>query len=568
MFVLQQPNLFSLAVAFLSLALFYLLYEGWYGKETFWQVNRLYLLLAPALAFAIPHLRVTVAPEAVPPGALDPNLLALLQQWQAGGALEAKQAGLRIGEAVLGLYATGVALALLRLFMSSYRILTLIRKGRRSKFGDCTLVVHEGFREPASFFRFVFSSSVQSLPEMVLQHELVHVRQRHTLDVLLMECWVALHWYNPLIYRFRKRLRATHEFIADAAVVGQQHQGAYAYAQLLISQPLNQSDMLYNTFAAQITSRLRMLARRPSASWRVIAHAASVPVILGLFLFFSIQVAQSAPLTVVAQHIETLEAQPVAVPGLLLVPEGTPREERASMPADTLPKKQEEKVIVVVGRPLAKDSSRILEGHPMRADTLVFESSQAPKNTMADALIVIDGVVQTVSSQQALQSVKPEDIESINVLKGLSATNLYGDQGKNGVIQIITKKGGGAASPGKPGQAETRTLTINGAASPGEKVEMNVKVVQGQELSASEGNMRTNVRVIALGELIGEVQNVRRNAKTQSDAVFLDEIREVRVEGGDKKGGKRTEVRTITLEFSDRKQAEEALKALKKNAKK
>jgi TonB-dependent SusC/RagA subfamily outer membrane receptor len=564
MFVLQQPNLFSLAVAFLSLALFYLLYEGWYGKETFWQVNRLYLLLAPALAFAIPHLRVTVAPEAVPPGALDPNLLALLQQWQAGGALEAKQAGLRIGEAVLGLYATGVALALLRLFMSSYRILRLIRKGRRSDFGDCTLVVHEGFREPASFFRFVFSSSVQSLPEMVLQHELVHVRQRHTLDVLLMECWVALHWYNPLIYRFRNRLRATHEFIADAAVVGQQHQGAYAYAQLLISQPLNQSDMLYNTFAAQITSRLRMLARRPSASWRLIAHAASVPVILGLFLLFSIQVAQSAPLTVVAQHIETLEAQPVAVPSLLAVQE----EDGTAMLADTLPKKQEEKVIVVVGRPLAKDSSRILEGHPMKADTLVFESSQAPKNTMADALIVIDGVVQTVSSQQALQSVKPEDIESINVLKGPSATNLYGEQGKNGVIQIITKKGGGAASPGKPGQAETRTLTINSAASPGENVEMNVKIVQGQELPAAEGNMRTNVRVIALGELIGEVQNVRRNAKTQSEAVFLDEIREVRVEGGDKKGGKTTEVRTITLEFSDRKQAEEALKALKKNAKK
>ena len=80
--------------------------------------------------------------------------------------------------------------------------------------------------------------------------------------------------------------------------------------------------------------------------------------------------------------------------------------------------------------------------------------------------------------------------------------------------------------------------------------------------------MRTNVRVIALGELIGEVQNVRRNAKMESEAVFLDEIREVRVEGGDKKGGKTTEVRTITLEFSDRKQAEEALKALKKNSKK
>ncbi len=561
MLVVQQPNLFSLAVAFLSLALFYLLYEGWYGKETFWQVNRLYLLLAPAFAFVIPHIRVLVAPEAVPPQALDPNLLALLQQWQAGRALEAGRALPRIGEIVFGAYLAGVAFAVGRLVLRSYRILGLIRRGRKSDFGTCTLVVHEEFQEPASFFRYVFSSSVQSLPEMVLQHELVHVRQRHTLDVLLMECWVALHWYNPLIYRFRDRLRATHEFIADAAVAGHPRHGAYAYAMLLISQPLNQSDMLYNTFAAQIHSRLRMLARRPSASWRVIAHTASVPVILGLFLFFSIQVAQSAPLAGVAQHIEALEARELAVPGLSDAPQVKLSGEAA---ADTLPKK--EKVLIIVEQSEKRDTHTVVTGYPIRRDTLKIESSEAPKNTMTEALIVIDGVVQTMPSQQALQSVKPEDIESINVLKGESATTRYGDQGKNGVIEIITKKGGAEA---KPGREETRTFIYNGAASPGEKIEMNVEVVQGQELAAP-GKMRTTVRVIANGELIGEVKNVRfkPDASSAEDGAFIaNEIREVRIEGGDKKGGKSSELRTITLEFSDRKRAEETLKALKKNSK-
>jgi TonB-dependent SusC/RagA subfamily outer membrane receptor len=561
MLVVQQPNLFSLAVAFLSLALFYLLYEGWYGKETFWQVNRLYLLLAPAFAFVIPHIRVLVAPEAVPPQALDPNLLALLQQWQAGRALEAGRGLPRIGEIVFGAYLAGVAFAVGRLMLRSYRIVRLIHRGRKSDFGACTLVVHEEFREPASFFRYVFSSSVQSLPEMVLQHELVHVRQRHTLDVLLMECWVALHWYNPLIYRFRDRLRATHEFIADAAVAGHPRHGAYAYAMLLISQPLNQSDMLYNTFAAQIHSRLRMLARRPSASWRVIAHTASVPVILGLFLFFSIQVAQSAPLAEVAQHIEALEAREVAVPGLSDAPQVKLSGEAA---ADTLPKK--EKVLIIVEQSEKRDTHTVVTGYPIRRDTLKIESSEAPKNTMTEALIVIDGVAQTMPSQQALQSVKPEDIESINVLKGESATTRYGDQGKNGVIEIITKKGGAEA---KPGREETRTFIYNGAASPGEKIEMNVEVVQGQELAAP-GKMRTTVRVIANGELIGEVKNVRfkPDASSAEEGAFIaNEIREVRIEGGDKKGGKSSELRTITLEFSDRKRAEETLKALKKNSK-
>ncbi|HCY39875.1 MAG TPA: hypothetical protein DHV48_00700 [Prolixibacteraceae bacterium] len=53
-------------------------------------------------------------------------------------------------------------------------------------------------------------------------------------------------------------------------------------------------------------------------------------------------------------------------------------------------------------------------------------------------LIVIDGVV---AENQNVNSIPPETIESISVLKNESATILYGDKGKDGVILITTKKG-------------------------------------------------------------------------------------------------------------------------------
>ena len=585
MLALQQPGLFSLSAAFLSLFLFYLLYVWWYGRETFWQVNRLYLLLAPLLAFAIPHIRITVAPEVVPPGTISPDLLLLLQQWQAGNALPSPEAGPRIGEIVLATYLTGVAIALLRLLLRSYRVLCLIQKGDQCDLGNCTLVVHQEFHEPASFFRYIFSSSAEALPEMVMQHELVHVKQRHTLDVLLMECWVALHWYNPLIYRFRDRLRATHEFIADSAVVEQHQQGAYAYARLLITQPLNQSDMLYNTFAAQISSRLRMLARRPSASWRLAAHSLSVPLVMALFLFFSVQIAKSAPVLAIAQQMKVLEARegfPLSslppLHGLTAWKEGEttavtdtfPKKEKVVVVVghplqDTLPVK--EKVMIVTGHPLSKDP---ITGQPLKMDTLRLESDMSPQNTMADALFVIDGVIQNQPANQALESVKPEDIKSINVLKGESATKLYGERGKNGVIEIFTKNGNASSPSGQ----KSRTVTFSSSPStPGETqvVEMNVETRYGQD-DLPIGKSSTTIRVLANGELVGEVKNVRKKQYFEADQITNEEIQEIRIEGPKnkvypQKDGQPSEIRTITLHFSDRQRAEEVLKSLKKGKK-
>jgi len=332
--------------------------------------------------------------------------------------------------------------------------------------------------------------------------------------------------------------------------------------------------MLYNTFAAQISSRLRMLARRPSASWRLAAHSLSVPLVMALFLFFSVQIAKSAPVLAIAQQVEVLEAREGFPLSNLLQPPVLPLwHEADTHPAtDTLPKKEKvtivighplqdtlpikEKVMVVTGYPLNQDT---LDGRPLKMDTLRFESAMSPQNTMTEALIVIDGAIQNLPSNQALESVKPEDIQSINVLKGESATKRYGERGQNGVIEIFTKKGKGA----NKSDHKSRTLTFSSSpTNPGEEqvVEMQVQTVNGQVLPSS-GKSTTTIRIISNGELVGEVENVRKEIEFTSEVVTVETemIRE-----GNKKGSKTKQLRTIVLEFSDRQRAEEVLRSLKK----
>ncbi|MBZ4035026.1 TonB-dependent receptor plug domain-containing protein [Flavobacterium sp. 17A] len=65
-------------------------------------------------------------------------------------------------------------------------------------------------------------------------------------------------------------------------------------------------------------------------------------------------------------------------------------------------------------------------------------ANSAKKSTGLQLLVVIDGI--EMPSSFDMNSIKPDDIESMNVLKGTNATDKYGDKGADGVIEIETKK--------------------------------------------------------------------------------------------------------------------------------
>jgi TonB-dependent SusC/RagA subfamily outer membrane receptor len=93
--------------------------------------------------------------------------------------------------------------------------------------------------------------------------------------------------------------------------------------------------------------------------------------------------------------------------------------------------------MIIRGTRNGKDVT-VTVNRPNENTTLIGDIALKPSSGQKDnPLIVIDGVI---SSDINLKDINPNNILSINVLKGEKATAKYAEKGANGVIEITTKK--------------------------------------------------------------------------------------------------------------------------------
>ncbi len=123
--------------------------------------------------------------------------------------------------------------------------------------------------------------------EKVMQHELVHIQQRHSLDLLMLELINVLCWFNPFHRLLRKHLQDVHEYLADEQVAAK---GAWQpYAQLLVEMsrmPLPVS-LTTGFTAQQIGRRIRMMGRNRSGKWSLLRFTVILPLLASLVFLFS-----------------------------------------------------------------------------------------------------------------------------------------------------------------------------------------------------------------------------------------------------------------------------------------
>ncbi len=98
-----------------------------------------------------------------------------------------------------------------------------LRKSKSATSGPLTILESEETAPIFSFFNFIVIGQAKSLsPEEkrnVIQHETIHVRQLHSLDILLINVLGIFFWFNPLLSFYKKIFVQLHEFEADARVV-------------------------------------------------------------------------------------------------------------------------------------------------------------------------------------------------------------------------------------------------------------------------------------------------------------------------------------------------------------
>ena len=276
--------------------LFFLLtYDVFLKKETFFNWNRAYLLVTPILSMLLPLLKVDTFKEVVPQQYVI-NLPEVVLGNVPTTNLPVFSETIETNEAINTLtvlntiYYLGLALALLIFTVKVVKIVKLIIKNKKEQNGNIVLINLPNTTSAFSFFQYIFlgDSLENQEKHTILKHELTHVKQKHTLDLLFFEVLRIVFWFNPLVYMYQNRAMVLHEFIADAHAI--KHQEKSQYYQNLLSQVFNTKNISFiNPFFKQslIKKRIVMLQKSKSKQIHLLKYGLLIPIVLGMLIYTS-----------------------------------------------------------------------------------------------------------------------------------------------------------------------------------------------------------------------------------------------------------------------------------------
>jgi TonB family protein len=532
------------------LLLFYGFYALLLSRETFFQLNRIYLVSAALLSFFIPVIQADWVRNLFITQKVEYTLYSSpVLNYRF---IPVQDTHFTIGQLFTFIYLAGIVFLVARFAWQLMALKRIINKPAPSA--------------AYSFFKKVKLGDQQEHNEVITAHENVHAAQWHSADVLIMEALMIVNWFNPIVYLYRFAIKHIHEFIADRQAV-KSGTDKTDYAMILLSQTFNApAHQLVNPFfnKSLLKQRILMLQKSRSQRMALIKYFLSAPLFMLMLILSSATVNNSRAIHIINNKVERVfliapgtpsvvrkvsfmlkdQNQPAAgtqkqdalgIADIILDPDTTPKKDgpvftsveqvpefpgglsafeqflakNIRYPQEARDKNVQGRVIVSfivetdgtltnfkivrsVGSGADEEAVRALSlspkwtpglqnGHKVRVaytvpisftlspddpaggdkkgavdedngknSTVVINQTAVPdtgKNSVnnyikgslwlssSSPLYVVDGV-----QVDNLNNLKPDDIQSISVLKDKNMTLLYGDKGTNGVIIVTTKK--------------------------------------------------------------------------------------------------------------------------------
>lgn len=288
-------NTLSFLLAFTAIsALLFGYFYVFLRKENRFQSNRFFLLAILPVSAILPFLEFKL----ISTQEISPILGTTLEAITITG--EAVSNWAYGYEDIIARLYPGISLILFTILIARlFKIGKIIRNtSQKEKIKGATLIYSPGTLAPASFGKYIFLGKAFELNEEdkrhILAHELCHIQQRHSFDILFLELWKVFFWFHPLVYLIKKELKIIHEYQADHAASQQGDQ--HSYIQLLLSQSLGQSlELSHSFFRLPIKNRIMMLMKNPDARWTKIKYALLIPFACAIFIACTSEIEDNTP---------------------------------------------------------------------------------------------------------------------------------------------------------------------------------------------------------------------------------------------------------------------------------
>lgn len=308
-----------------GLLVFYLLYRGLLARDTFLGMRRLYWWAAWVLAFLYPLVELGVWGRTETP--LQVVMADYAEAMTVVSAVAPEEAATWSWQDGLALlWAAGASALLLRMLVQLAVVCRLARRGRKVEWHGVRVLAVEGDNVPFSFFRWIFvqpDRHSEGELEEILAHEQAHVRQWHSLDVVVSELLCCLFWFNPAVWLAKRCVRQNLEFLADRAVV---HSGFdrknYQYHLLRLSYGVNIGQIVNNFNVSPLKKRIMMMNKKKSRHAGALKYALLLPVAGLLVLSANAEAVAETAENVVAHW--TADEGPVRMTGVVVDENGKP----------------------------------------------------------------------------------------------------------------------------------------------------------------------------------------------------------------------------------------------------
>jgi hypothetical protein len=181
------------------------------------------------------------------------------------------------------------------LIIQYFRIIILKKKGRLISQDDYDLIINKDVPTPFSFCKTIFINESLSghKRETILEHEKYHIYHHHYLDVLIMEFFTRLFWFNPVLWWAKRELRNISEFQADRSVLDQGRE-IYGYQTLILEELMGRNNLLANGFNGSFTKkRFIMMKNKNTERLTSFRRIILLPFFAGVFCMLSFTTAES-----------------------------------------------------------------------------------------------------------------------------------------------------------------------------------------------------------------------------------------------------------------------------------
>ena len=146
------------------------------------------------------------------------------------------------------------------------------------------LIGIDGSNTAFSFFNYLFIGTKLKGSDTIIRHELVHIKQKHSADIIFIELIRIINWFNPVIYLVQMSIKTVHEYIADEQTASLESD-ALTYSSFLVNNAygITGSSVTHSFFNYNLLKkRIIMLNQKRSGNLARLKYLVAVPICAGM----------------------------------------------------------------------------------------------------------------------------------------------------------------------------------------------------------------------------------------------------------------------------------------------